>query len=180
MNEGMLKSALIGGVLLGVLSAVPVIKALNCFCCAWVIGGGILAAHLYVKSAPFAVTLGQGVGLGLMAGIIGAVVDTIFSIPLSILLSRMGFGMAEMREMFERIPSLPPETREALRTVFAKGGPGVLFELLAGVFKVIIYGLMAMMGGAIGVAIFEKRKLRPDTTQATVAYQPPTEPPANI
>ncbi len=37
MNEqGMFKPALIGGVLLGVLSAIPLVSALNCFCCAWV------------------------------------------------------------------------------------------------------------------------------------------------
>ncbi len=180
MNEGMFKAALVGGVLLGVLSAVPVIKALNCFCCAWVIGGGILAAHLYVKGAPMPVTLGQGVGLGLITGVIGAIVDTIFSIPLSMVLTRMGLGLAEMQRVFDRIPNLPPETREALRTVFARGGPGIVLELLGGLFKILIYGPMGMMGGAIGVAIFEKRKLRAGPTYPPPNYQPPPEPPTQL
>src|SRR5512137_1271769 len=81
-KDSFLKSALIGGVALGVLSALPVLGAVNCLCCAWVIGGGMLAAHLYVKDSPTPVTLGTGVLLGLLAGVVGAVVDTLFTIPL--------------------------------------------------------------------------------------------------
>lgn len=52
-QEGMLKPALTGGVLLGILSALPFVSAFNCLCCAWVIGGGMLAAHLFVSSSPW-------------------------------------------------------------------------------------------------------------------------------
>jgi len=69
-KDSFLKSALIGGVALGVLSALPVLGAVNCLCCAWVIGGGMFAAHLYVKEAQLPVTLGTGVLLGLLAGVI--------------------------------------------------------------------------------------------------------------
>jgi len=173
-QEGMLKPALIGGVLLGVLSAVPVISAFNCVCCAWVIGGGMLAAHLYVKGSPMAVTLGRGVGLGLLTGVIGAVVDTLFSIPLHMALKSVGMGFVEqMREVVDQIPNLPPETKDALRSVFSdSGGFSVLFLILSGLFKVVVYGIMAMLGGAIGVALFEKRK--PGTPYGTPGPFPPT------
>src|SRR5512136_504093 len=94
-QEAMLKPALIGGVLLGVLSATPIVSAANCICCAWVIGGGVFAAYLFVKESPRAVTLGKGVALGLLAGIIGAVVDTLFSIPLHLALRGLGSGFAD-------------------------------------------------------------------------------------
>ena len=65
MNEdSMLKPALVGGVLLGILSALPLINYFNCICCAWVILGSVVAARLYVKDSSVPVTLGRGVALG--------------------------------------------------------------------------------------------------------------------
>jgi hypothetical protein len=176
--EGMLKPALVGGVLLGILSALPLISAFNCVCCAWVIGGGILAAHLYVKDSPQVVTLGKGVALGLLTGIIGAIVDSVFTIPLHFALSRFGMNLAEqMRDVFEQIPNLPPESKEALRSILAgSGGVSLFLIILTGFFKLVIYGIMAMAGGAIGVAVFEKRK----TGGGPQYYDPPMPPPPPV
>ena len=159
-QDGMLKPALIGGVLLGVLSAVPVVSAVNCVCCAWVIGGGVLAASLYVKSSPAPVTLGRGVTLGLLTGLIGAVADTLLTIPLHFALAGIGMDFAQsMEQVLEQVPNLPADTRDTLRSIFTAGGPlSVFFIVASGFFKVVVYSLMAMLGGTIGVAIFEKRK----------------------
>ncbi len=179
-QEKMLKPALIGGVILGVLSAIPVISAFNCLCCAWVIGGGMLAAHLYVKGSPMAVTLGRGVALGFLTGVIGAVVDTLFSIPIHMAMKNIGMGFVEqIREGLEQVPNLPPETRDALRSVFSGStGFSLVFVILTGFFKLIIYGIMAMLGGAIGVAVFEKRKPgTPYTSPGPFPQPPDTQPP---
>ncbi len=177
-QEGMLKPALVGGVLLGVLSALPLISAFNCLCCAWVIAGGLLAAHLYVKDSPMAVTLGRGVALGLLTGIIGAIVDTVFTIPLHMALSRFGMSFTgQMREVLEQIPNLPPESKDAMRSLLSGSG-GVSFALiiLTGIFKLVIYSIMAMAGGAIGVAVFEKRK----PGGGPGYYDPPMPPPPPV
>ena len=186
-QEGMLKPALTGGVLLGILSALPFVSAFNCLCCAWVIGGGMLAAHLYVSSSPVAVTLGRGITLGLFAGIIGAMVDTLLSIPLHLLLTRMGVGLVEqMRHAMEQIPNLPAETRTMLESIFSGGGNiGIVFLIFAGFLKMVIYGIVAMLGGALGVAIFEKRKLDSGfgagpQPPINIPPPPPSEPPAGI
>jgi hypothetical protein len=188
-REGMLKPALIGGVLLGVLSALPAISALNCFCCAWVIGGGVLAAHLYVKGSPFPVALGTGALLGLLTGVIGAIVDTIFSIPLHLALTGMGFGVGELRKAIEQIP-MSPEARDTILSMLrGGGGVGVLFVILSGVFKLFVYSIMAMIGGTLGVALFEKRKPgMPSPTGVPPEYQapprdfppPPPPPPSDL
>jgi hypothetical protein len=175
-QEGMLKPALIGGVLLGILSALPVLSLFNCFCCAWEIGGGMLAAHLYVKASPTVVTLGSGVGLGLFTGAIGAVVQTIFSIPLHLALRGMSGGFAEQfKGMLEQIPNLPPESKEAIRSLLSGGSFSIVFLLLSGIFTLVLFSIMGMAGGAIGVAVFERRK-----TGEPPAYQPPTPPPIDI
>ncbi len=175
-QEGLIKPALIGGVLLGILSVIPVISLGNCLCCAWIIGGGALASYLYVKSSPVGVTLGRGVALGLLTGAIGAIVDTVFSIPLQVLLSRLGMGASEeIQQMMDQIPQFPPELKRAVLSVLT-GGKGINMVVIAfgAVFKLAIYSVIAMIGGALGVAIFEKRDTR-GQTPGPPSYQPPPD-----
>ncbi len=166
-EERMLKPALIGGVILGILSSLPVV---NCLCCFWVIAGGVIAAYLFVKDSSVCVTLGRGVALGLLTGFIGAIVMALFSIPLQMLLNP-GAGMIEqMRQSMGQIPNIPPETRRMLEGLYAHGG--ILY--VAGL--IFMFGfccLFGMAGGAIGVAIFEKRK--PGDTTPPPSYQPPPD-----
>jgi hypothetical protein len=170
-QEGIFKPALIAGVLVGFLSAMPVLQTFNCLCCAWVIGGGMLAAHLYVRGASTAVSLGTGVFLGLLTGAIGAVVDTLFTIPIHLALRPLGMGFTEqMRQAIDQLPNLPPETRDAVLRFLADGrGLGFVIIVMMGFFKLLVYSAVGMLGGALGVAVFEKRK--PGTGQP--AYQPP-------
>lgn len=174
-QEGMLKPALIGGVLLGILSAIPPVSLFNCVCCAWVIGGGILAANLYVKNSPNAVTLGAGIVLGLLTGAIGGVVSALFSIPIRMLMVSMGmWGAGELRQMLSEL-NLPPELRDRLVSVMSNsGGQQIALMVFAGLINVVVYALVAMLGGVLGVAIFEKRKVQgPPTYQPPINLPPP-------
>ena len=179
-TERMLKPALIGGVLLGILSSLPVLYLFNCFCCAWIIGGGLLAAYLYVKDSPFRVSMGSGVVIGLFAGIVGAIASALFSIPLNFLISSGGMGVAEqLRQVIEQVPNMPPEARETLRSWSEREDLGVMYFLFHLFFTLVFFCIFAMMGGAIGVAIFEKRKPG-ETPENHTSYQPPANlPPSN-
>lgn len=179
MNDhGILKPALIGGILLGILSALPVISAFNCVCCAWVIGGGILAANLYVKSAPTAVKLGSGAGLGLLTGSIGGMVCILFSIPI-LLLRNAGVGiLEEMRRTLNEIPNLPPAFRDALP---AGGSALALLMVFSALLSLVLFAVMGMLGGVLGVALFEKRKIsdRAPAAELPIVLPPPPPPPDN-
>jgi hypothetical protein len=172
----MIKPALIGGVLIGILSAVPLLNMLNCLCCAWVIGGGIFASYLYVKDAPFPVTLGGGVALGLLTGVIGAVVDTIFSIPLYFAMSGMGGFAEQLSELLDRVPNLDPEARRMFLSLVSESGGAAVFTISV-LMQLVIFALVAMLGGAIGVAIFEKRKPGNGTPTHYPTTQPQGDPP---
>jgi len=164
-EERMWKASLIGGVVLGVLSSLPLV---SCLCCAWAIGGGVLAAYLYVKGSRLPVTLGRGVSLGLLTGFIGALVMGLFLIPIQILASSGG-GLAEQfRESINQLPNVPPETRRLVEELVSMN-PGIIYAF-AGIFTLLFYSLLGMVGGAIGVALFEKRK--PGDGEAST-YQPP-------
>src|SRR4051812_15136164 len=82
-----LKPAIIGGVVLGVLSVIPFVNFVNICCCLWAILGGVLAAHLYVKGSPTPASTGDGAIVGAIAGLVGAVIAVIIGIPISILMS---------------------------------------------------------------------------------------------
>lgn len=166
-EEGMLKPALIGGVLLGILSSLPVA---NCLCCFWIVGGGAMAAYLYVKACPVSVTLGRGVALGLLTGCIGAVVMALFSFPLQMLLNPGVSVLEQVRQSMGQVPNMPAETRKMMEGMFARSG---LLYTLGFLFMLVIYCLFGMVGGAIGVAIFEKRK--PGDTAPPPPYQPPVD-----
>lgn len=160
-NDNLLKPALIGGVALGILSALPVIGYCNCVCCAWAMGGGILAAYLYVRESPFLVTMGRGALTGLAAGAIGAVVCGLFSIPLQFVLT--GGGNPEMvveqiQEQLAKNPELPQEVRQNIEAFLQRGDFMTLIAIFSFFANVVFFSIFAMIGGAIGVAVFEKRK----------------------
>jgi len=132
-----LKPALLGGLVVGLLSAIPFI---NYCCCIWSIGGGVLAAYLYIKDSPTQVTTGDGAMVGGLAGVVGAIIYLVIGLPIAIL-----FGMAAMEEQL---------TRSGVQLPFS----GVLLMIVSGIVAAIILAVLATLGGLIGVAIFEKRK----------------------
>ena len=132
-----LKPALLGGLIVGVLSAIPLI---NYCCCIWTLGGGVLAAYLYVKSSPTPVKMGDGAMVGGLAGVVGGVIYFVLSLPINIF-----FGMAAMQEQLYR---------SGVHLPFS----GILLVILTSIVGAIILALLTALGGIIGVAIFEKRK----------------------
>src|SRR6187549_2552543 len=91
--------ALAGGMLLGVLSSIPVISAGNCLCCMWVLGGGAFGAFLLMKQRPTGgISYGDGAFVGVMSGLFGAFVATLISIPLKMLTARFFVGQREAME----------------------------------------------------------------------------------
>ena len=132
-----LKPALLGGLIVGVLSAIPFI---NYCCCIWTIGGGVLAAFLYVKGSPTPVKMGDGAMVGGLAGVVGGVIYFVLSLPINIF-----FGMAAMQEQLYR---------SGVHLPFS----GFVLVILTSIVGAIILAVLTALGGIIGVAIFEKRK----------------------
>ena len=158
-EESLIRPALIGGVLLGIFSSLPLIGLFNCVCCAWVIGGGLLAAHLYVKESPVPVTLGRGVTLGLVTGVIGTLASALFEIPLYLLMNRSGANLMDtLRERIDNFPGIPPETRDLLQKMWNQPDTVALIVVFGFLFMLVLYCLFAVLGATIGVALFEKRK----------------------
>src|SRR6186997_2833308 len=94
MAPAKLQPALLGGVTIGVLSALPVINIANC-CCAWILFGGALAAYLMQQNHPEPIQVGDGAIVGLLAGVTGAFVWLVLSIPIGIAMAPMQSRMTQ-------------------------------------------------------------------------------------
>jgi len=130
------KPALLGGLIVGLLSAIPI---LNYCCCVWAIGGGGLASYLYIKSSPTKINTGDGAMLGGLAGVIGAVLYLIVGVPISYFV-----GAAQMEEAMGRMNVQLPFT-------------GFLLFLVVGLLVALFLLVLSVIGGLIAVPIFEKR-----------------------
>ena len=151
-----IKPALFGGLTIAIISTVPVINFINCFCCAGVILGGLLSVHFYNKSfaelPDIELTYADGISLGLMSGAIGAVVGTLFS-------SVIGTNIQQsIQKMMEYSSDLPPEFEEAL-DMLSQHQEGFGLIALGLMLSLIIDCIFGMLGGILGVSLFTKKKI---------------------
>jgi hypothetical protein len=146
-----LKPAVIGGVVLGLLSVIPFVNWANICCCLWAILGGVLASYLYIKNSSVPATPGDGAILGAMAGLVGAVIAIVIGIPVSILMSGIMTGI-----IVSLIESINPSQGEMVRTMEA--GQTVVGAIVRGIILAVLLVIFSTLGGLIGIPIFEKRK----------------------
>jgi hypothetical protein len=159
MDSDRLQPALFGGLLIGVLSALPLVSAGNCCCCMWVIAGGMLAVYLRQQNTPFAVSSSEGALVGLMAGLIGGIIGVILSIPIDLMMGPFQHRFVEW--VLSANPDLPTEVRQMTERA-GTGAAAVAFRFMFGVVTGAIFG---MIGGLLGVAVFKKSgPPAPDTT----------------
>jgi hypothetical protein len=142
--------ALIGGVVAGVLSGIPL---LNCLCCLWIIGGAMLSSYLLAKNSPVALSAGDGAIVGAFSGIIAAVVHTLISIPFARMTSDL------LQKALEYLPEYTEEMPPGLDNLMRGGGEGTNIPLffLGLVITAIVFALLGVLGGIIGISLFGKK-----------------------
>ena len=151
-----LKPALIGGVVIGVLSVIPFVSAANLCCCLWAILGGLLATNLYVKNSPTPARPGDGAVLGVIAGAIGAVIYLVIGIPITIAMGPV------MRNMFVSLmQNIDARQAEMMRQQFEAQGNAIVPLIIKSLIGAALLFVFAILGGLLGVPIFEKRKGNP-------------------
>lgn len=150
----MLMPALIGGLLSGVLTAIPFV---SCLCCLWVIGGGLLAAYLLSKDSPVSLKTGDGAIVGVFAGIIGAILNTIVSIPFNAMMRNNETMKALLDRMSEYVQDLPAGMEGLLESGPFGGNVSIAWTLLILVVSMVIFSAFSLLGGIIGVSIFKKK-----------------------
>jgi len=151
------QAILIGGAFLGVLSALPIVSIANC-CCLWLVGGGAVTAYLIQQGQPDPISLSDGSVGGLLAGVFGAVVYTVVSIPVQML---TGPIQEEIAEMLRGSADVPPDVLELVDQL---SGAGPLATIV-GFVAILLAGMVfSTLGGLLGAVVF--RRNRPIGTPA--------------
>lgn len=170
MPTSRLQPALYGGLLLGVLSALPIINLGNACCCLWVLCGGAVAAYVLQANQAAAITPGDGATVGLLAGIIGSFVQLLVSIPVSLV---MGPLQGRMIQRFMENAGDMPENMRPFMDAMRHGGFSVIGAILGFFVFLFLAMIFSTLGGLLGAALFRKKDvtvLPPDL--------PPPPPPA--
>ncbi len=163
-----LRPALIAGAVAGVLSGLPLVSSGNCLCCLWIVGGSVLAVNLLAKHTAGVLTSGDGAIVGAFTGIVAAVIDTLISIPLR------PFNMELANRVMRKVSELGYDMPSNLDG-YLGGGAGIpspgLF--LLGLFlTAVVFTVVGVLGGIIGVTILSKNRPQPSPPAA-----PPPAPP---
>jgi hypothetical protein len=143
----MASSAFLGGLFIGILSALPIVNVANC-CCLWIIGGGLIASYLAPDQPPL--TVARGARAGLLAGIVGAFVWLFASMALNVVVAPLQERMVDA--MIRNAQDMPPDVRGWLENIGNRASSplryllGFLFHLFGGT-------IFATLGGVLG-AIF--------------------------
>lgn len=146
--------ALLGGVAIGVLSALPVINVANC-CCAWILFGGALAAYLMQANHPEPIQIGDGAIVGLLAGLTGAFVWLIISVPVNMVMAPFQSQMAQ--RILRDASDISPELRGLFEGM--SGGPAIGIGLIFGFFVMLVVSTtFGMLGGLFGALMFKKKQ----------------------
>jgi hypothetical protein len=167
-----LQPVLIGGLVLGLGSVIPVLSFLNVCCCGWSIIGGALAAYLLIRrSSVLPITSSDGAGAGALAGVVGSFINLIIGVPLTLL--RWNSTLATLQQRTDAFPDAA--ARETVRQItdIMQSHPALVALGSWLLFAVLSVG-MAALGGVIGVAMFEKRKGQPPSQPFPPADPPPS------
>jgi hypothetical protein len=148
----MIRSAGLGGIFIGALSALPIVGAANCCCCLWIVSGGALAAYLEVQQQNRTLTTGEGAAVGALAGVIGAFVWLPIVAVLATVIGPVQEALIE--EFLRNARDIPPELRDALENMESSGSFGQFVFLFF--FQLFIGTIFAAIGGIIGAMYFKK------------------------
>jgi hypothetical protein len=152
----LIQAALVGGLFIGVLSALPVVQLGNCCCCLWVITGGVLAA--YIDRAPGRPNdLARGAVDGVLAGIVGAMVWLIAAIAIASVMAPLQERL--LGHVLDGPIDIPPDVRDMIES--SRGAPATLSYVFT--FAMFLFGgmLFGGIGGVLGALFFWNDDLPP-------------------
>src|SRR5262249_6104136 len=151
------KPAIVGGILLGLLSSIPIVQAGFGI---WILVGSGLTTHFLLKQRPSGIAYGDGAFGGVLSGFVGAIVATIMLIPIKL---NFPSDFQVIHQEVEQQLAKNPEMKGPMRDLILRTwSPEVSFT--TEMFSLFLYGfffsLIAMFGGMLMVWISNRRRAR--------------------
>jgi len=142
--------ALIGGVLMGVVSAIPFI---NCLCCLWAVAGAMFSFYLLNQKTSFPLKSSDGLLVGALTGVCGGLINVLLEIPLSPIYIRIGQRYINSVSRFMK--ELPPGWEELLQLNYQ--GFDLLSVLLSLLFSSLFFCFFRSHWWIVWILIIQKR-----------------------
>ena len=170
--------ALYGGIIIALVSTIPFVDIINCFCCAGILGGGLLAVYFYKNNIIEGMPPLQSADcliVGMLAGIIGAFIGSFLHIAFL-----AAFGNVMMEKVIDWLHrlnvNLPEDAWNKLEQAASRpeGVGSFMIQLFSSLF---LYGIFGLLGGLIGYSIFKPRVM-PLAPPPPPPSPPPSPPPA--
>lgn len=163
---------LIGGVAMALISNIPLLNLVNLLCCAGIMGGAVLGVFFYQRSFPagLAFTVRDGVVIGVLAGLVGALLNlAVFAMEIlaaSDLSVSFQIALNEIEQQFEDAGQSAEfmDTLDQVRRILMDmaAHPWSLVAVM-GVVSGIQYTLFGLLGGLIGGNIFKTKNVQVDS-----------------
>jgi len=154
---------LISSFLMVFISIFPVLNMLNLLCCAGIILGGAAGTWYYARQLEKAGQFIQnkdGIMIGLLAGIISAIVYVIFSTTIMMIAKQNPVELVyKMTEQWGF--SIPPESEKMLRTVYEEYNKNGFSTIMIGVelfSRIVSHCIFGPIGGLLVASILNKRR----------------------
>ena len=145
------KHIIIGSIIGGVLSAIPILHFLNCMFCILNVGGIVIALHLYLNANPEdKLTSGEAAGFGALAGVgAGIIASIIFIVTMWALGAKLAILMA----------SIPGSAR--LGSITSAGlGAGIVRGIIRAFFRIALFTGFGALGAFLAMKLFYKDRSR--------------------
>ena len=154
-NKHKVVSGLWGGLFIGAISRIPGLSFVNCMCCSGVIGGGVLAVYLYHRTRKeHSVLDGRvGVELGIIAGITGTVVNTLFNL----------IAFPHLNDVIFKVSSQIDNS--TLNGILDNINPAMITPnliLMGALLGLVINTIFGLLGGLLGVSFWASRQKKFD------------------
>jgi hypothetical protein len=142
-SRSFILSALISGVIIGLLANLPILNIINCFLCVFVWLGALGAIFIYrgFQHGTLGLTPGQGAGLGALAGLFGAFVGIFVNILTGFISQPIFNGIAN----YFQINGLPFQSNSWPTILLS----GFFFFII----DAILYPIFGALSGLITVSV---------------------------
>jgi hypothetical protein len=163
-NSLYFRPALFAGLILSIVNFVPGLDLVNCFCCAGLLAGGVLAVIFFKMDLPPEQQIMNidGFYLGLWTGIFGAGFETVLDITIGPFIADVKFRMIQnlIKTLFGSI-QIPSDLMDQLsQAISAAKRPHLIDTLLSFFMIVIIYSIFTIFGALMTTAFIQKRKAK--------------------
>jgi hypothetical protein len=163
-NAVYFRPALYAGLILSIINFVPGVNLVNCFCCAGLLFGGVLAVVFFLMDTPQDQPLMNidGFYLGLWTGISAAGFETVLDITIGPFIADFKFKM--LKNLVSRLfngTQIPPDIMDQLAQAIATAKrPGLLETLVSFFLLVIVYSIFTVFGALLASAFMQRKRTK--------------------